>query len=94
MHWYVDQVLRLGTSSVWARRRFLEVQGMLKDASAILHPDMLLRVLLHQLRRKSVARATREFEHHGRMPFKKSSLRSRMEELQDDNLLMESKPLI
>jgi len=52
MHWYVDQVLRLGTTCVWARRRFLEVQGMLKDASAILRPDMLLRVLLDQLRPK------------------------------------------
>jgi 2-polyprenyl-6-methoxyphenol hydroxylase-like FAD-dependent oxidoreductase len=46
MHWYVDRVLHLGTKSMWARRRFLEVQGMLKDASAILRPDMLLRVLL------------------------------------------------
>jgi 2-polyprenyl-6-methoxyphenol hydroxylase-like FAD-dependent oxidoreductase len=49
MHWYVDQVLRLGTTSMWARRRFLEVQGMLKNATAILRPDMLLRVLVHQL---------------------------------------------
>jgi 2-polyprenyl-6-methoxyphenol hydroxylase-like FAD-dependent oxidoreductase len=48
MHRYVDQVLRLGTTSVFARRRFLEVQGMLKDATAILHPDILLRVLLDQ----------------------------------------------
>ena len=50
MHWYVDRVLRLGTRSVWARRRFLEVQGMLRDAAAILRPDMLLRVLLDLLR--------------------------------------------
>jgi hypothetical protein len=46
MHWYVDQVLRLGTTDKWARRRFLEVQGMLREASAILKPDMLARVLL------------------------------------------------
>jgi 2-polyprenyl-6-methoxyphenol hydroxylase-like FAD-dependent oxidoreductase len=46
MHWYVDQVLRLGTTDQWARRRFLEVQGMLREASAILKPDMLFRVLL------------------------------------------------
>lgn len=46
MHWYVDRVLRLGTANVWARRRFLEVQGMLKQASAILRPDMVARVLL------------------------------------------------
>jgi 2-polyprenyl-6-methoxyphenol hydroxylase-like FAD-dependent oxidoreductase len=45
MHWYVDQVLRLGTTNQWARRRFLEVQGMLRDASTILKPDMLFRVL-------------------------------------------------
>jgi hypothetical protein len=45
MHWYVDQVLRLGTTNKWARRRFLEVQGMLRDASTILKPDMLFRVL-------------------------------------------------
>jgi 2-polyprenyl-6-methoxyphenol hydroxylase-like FAD-dependent oxidoreductase len=53
MHWYVDRVLRLGTTSVFARRRFLEVQGMLKDATAILHPDILARVLLNQFGRKS-----------------------------------------
>jgi 2-polyprenyl-6-methoxyphenol hydroxylase-like FAD-dependent oxidoreductase len=45
MHWYVDQVLRLGTRDPWARRRFLEVQGMLREASAILKPDMLSRVV-------------------------------------------------
>jgi flavin-dependent dehydrogenase len=46
MHWYVDRVLRLGTTNQWARRRFLEVQGMLREASAILKPDMLFRVLV------------------------------------------------
>jgi 2-polyprenyl-6-methoxyphenol hydroxylase-like FAD-dependent oxidoreductase len=46
MHWYVDQVLRLGTTDQWARRRFLEVQGMLREASAILKPGMMARVLL------------------------------------------------
>ena len=47
MHWYVDRVLRAGTADVWARRRFLEVQGMLREASAILKPDMLWHVLLN-----------------------------------------------
>ena len=46
MHWYLDRVLRLGTTDKWVRRRFLEVQGMLRDASGILKPDMLLHVLL------------------------------------------------
>ena len=45
MHWYVDRVLRLGTTNRWARRRFLEVQGMLRDTSAILKLDMIWRVL-------------------------------------------------
>src|SRR5207237_1007319 len=44
-HWYVDQVLRLGTTDQWSRRRFLEVQGMLREASAIFRPDMLWRVV-------------------------------------------------
>ena len=55
MHWYVDQVLRLGTASVWARRRFLEVQGMLKEASAILGADMISRVLFDMVRSKLAA---------------------------------------
>ncbi|HEY7098685.1 MAG TPA: hypothetical protein VH437_18295 [Terriglobales bacterium] len=46
MHWYVDRVLRLGTTDRWSRKRFLEVQGMLRDTSAILKPDMAWRVLL------------------------------------------------
>jgi 2-polyprenyl-6-methoxyphenol hydroxylase-like FAD-dependent oxidoreductase len=62
MHWYVDRVLRLGTRSVWARRRFLEVQGMLRDASAILRPDMLLRVLLDVLRIKLPRRKAAELK--------------------------------
>ena len=46
MHWYVDRVLRAGTIDEWARRRFLEVQGMLREASAILKPDTIWHVLL------------------------------------------------
>src|SRR5262249_28650459 len=46
MHWYVDQVLRLATTDPWVRYRFLEVQSMLRDGSAILKPDMLFRILL------------------------------------------------
>jgi hypothetical protein len=54
MHWYVDRVLRLTTKSQWARQRFLEVQGMLRDASAILKPDMLVRVLFDIVRSRVV----------------------------------------
>jgi len=50
MHWYVDRVLRAGTVDVWARRRFLEVQGMLREASTILKLDMLWHVLLNLAR--------------------------------------------
>ena len=56
MHWYVDQVLRLTTTDQWARRRFLEVQGMLREASAILKPDMLFRVLLDLLQPRFLRR--------------------------------------
>ena len=61
MHWYVDQVLRLGTASMWARRRFLEVQGMLKDAPAILRPDMLVRVLFNHFRLNSPSGTMNEY---------------------------------
>ena len=44
MHRYVDRVLHLGTIDAWARQRFLEVQGMMREVSAILKPDMLWRV--------------------------------------------------
>jgi 2-polyprenyl-6-methoxyphenol hydroxylase-like FAD-dependent oxidoreductase len=44
MHRYMDRVLRLATRSVLVRRRFLEVQGMLKGPSAVFHPSVLLRV--------------------------------------------------
>jgi hypothetical protein len=50
MHWYLDRVLRLGTTDKWVRRRFLEVQGMLLDASAILKLDIMFRVLLGLVR--------------------------------------------
>jgi len=45
LHVYVDHVLRLGTTDRWARKRFLEVQGMVRELSAILWPDMLWRVI-------------------------------------------------
>jgi hypothetical protein len=60
MHWYLDQVLRLGTTDKWVRRRFLEVQGMLRDGSAILKPDMLFRVLLGLLRSRVPRHPTRK----------------------------------
>jgi hypothetical protein len=49
MHAYVDRVLRLGTVDPRARRRFLEVQGMMREVSAILRPDMLWRVIRTQI---------------------------------------------
>jgi len=49
MHAYVDRVLRLGTVDPWARRRFIEVQGMMREVSAILRPDMLWRVIRMQM---------------------------------------------
>ncbi len=45
MHRYLDRLLRLGTVDPKARLCFLEVQGMLREASAILRPKMLWRVL-------------------------------------------------
>jgi len=60
MHWYLDQVLRLGTTDEWVRRRFLEVQGMLRDGSAILKADMLFRVLSSLLRSRVLRQPTRE----------------------------------
>ena len=60
MHWYLDQVLRLGTTDEWVRRRFLEVQGMLRDGSAILKADMLFRVLSSLLRSWVLRQPTRE----------------------------------
>ena len=91
MHWYVDQVLRLGTASVWARRRFLEVQGMLKDATAILHPDMLVRVLLHQLHRRFATRPTHAyFQHNERISLKRNYLRHPAGDPQNENLLAET----
>jgi hypothetical protein len=60
MHWYVDQVLRLGTTDQWARRRFLEVQGMLREAPAILKPDMLFRVLVDLTQPQFLRRPVRE----------------------------------
>jgi len=56
MHWYVDQVLRLTTTNQWARQRFLEVQGMLREASAILNLDMIFRVLLDLLKPRFLRR--------------------------------------
>jgi 2-polyprenyl-6-methoxyphenol hydroxylase-like FAD-dependent oxidoreductase len=45
MHRYVDHVLRLGTRSQYVRKRFLEVQGMLKRPEALFHPSIVIRVL-------------------------------------------------
>jgi 2-polyprenyl-6-methoxyphenol hydroxylase-like FAD-dependent oxidoreductase len=45
MHRYIDHVLRLGTKSPEMRRRFLEVQGMLKPPGALFRPSIFARVL-------------------------------------------------
>ena len=66
MHWYVDRVLRLGTANVWARRRFLEVQGMLKQASAILRPGMVARVLLDLARPRFPVKEEARMASHAR----------------------------
>ena len=49
MHAYVDRVLRLGTVDPRARRHFLEVQGMMREVSAILRPGMLWQVVRTQI---------------------------------------------
>jgi len=49
MHAYIDRVLRLGTVDPWARCRFLAVQGMMREISAVLRPDMMWRVISTQL---------------------------------------------
>jgi 2-polyprenyl-6-methoxyphenol hydroxylase-like FAD-dependent oxidoreductase len=60
MHRYIDHVLRLGTKSRFIRKRFLEVQGMLKRPESLFSPLVLLRVLSNTI-----------FEHpasHGQSP--------------------------
>jgi 2-polyprenyl-6-methoxyphenol hydroxylase-like FAD-dependent oxidoreductase len=52
MHWYVDRTLVQTTFDVQVRRRFLEVQGMIKTPSALFHPALMAR-LLGQLFRKN-----------------------------------------
>jgi 2-polyprenyl-6-methoxyphenol hydroxylase-like FAD-dependent oxidoreductase len=44
IHRYMDYVLRSATRSVPVRKKFLEVQGMLKGPSAIFSPSVLMRV--------------------------------------------------
>jgi hypothetical protein len=45
MHWYFSHVLKLGTRDQVVRKRFLEVQGMLRGRNAILAPSVAVRVL-------------------------------------------------
>jgi 2-polyprenyl-6-methoxyphenol hydroxylase-like FAD-dependent oxidoreductase len=49
MHAYIDRVLRLSTADPWARRRFLEVQGMTRELSAVLRPDVLWRIACNRV---------------------------------------------
>jgi 2-polyprenyl-6-methoxyphenol hydroxylase-like FAD-dependent oxidoreductase len=50
MHKYIDNVLRAATRSTSVRKRFLEVQGMLKGPAAIFRPAVVLQVLRQALR--------------------------------------------
>jgi hypothetical protein len=91
MHWYVDQVLRLGTASVSARHRFLEVQGMLKDASAVLRPDMLIRVLFNQFRRSPMSVTRHEYLDRREDAHFPENYRDHSAEVpQDQNVFMET----
>jgi 2-polyprenyl-6-methoxyphenol hydroxylase-like FAD-dependent oxidoreductase len=49
MHRYVDHVLLLGAKNQYVRKRFLEVQGMLKGPEALFRPSILIRVLSQAL---------------------------------------------
>jgi 2-polyprenyl-6-methoxyphenol hydroxylase-like FAD-dependent oxidoreductase len=44
LHKYMDHMLRAATRSVAVRRRFLEVQGMLKGPGVIFSPSVVMRV--------------------------------------------------
>jgi len=44
-HRYIDHVLRLGTKRQYIRKRFLEVQGMLKRPEALFRQSIVIRVL-------------------------------------------------
>ena len=59
MHAYIDRVLRLSTVDPWARRRFLEVQGMMRELSAVLRPDMLWRIACNRVPVATARRAGR-----------------------------------
>jgi 2-polyprenyl-6-methoxyphenol hydroxylase-like FAD-dependent oxidoreductase len=52
MHKYMNNVLRSATRSKTVRRRFLEVQGMLKGPAAILRPFVVAQVLKEALKPK------------------------------------------
>jgi len=60
MHWYIDQVLRLGTKSQTVRKKFLEVQGMLKQPESLFSPSILVPVLSKALFKHGAPRE--EFE--------------------------------
>jgi 2-polyprenyl-6-methoxyphenol hydroxylase-like FAD-dependent oxidoreductase len=50
MHRYINHVFQLTTRNIPVRRRFLEVQGMLKLPTVLFHPAVALRVLGNALR--------------------------------------------
>ncbi len=49
MHRYIDQVLKLTTRDATVRRRFFEVQGMLKPPSTLFRPGIGACVILNAL---------------------------------------------
>jgi 2-polyprenyl-6-methoxyphenol hydroxylase-like FAD-dependent oxidoreductase len=53
MHNYIAHMLRSATQNSSVRKRFLEVQGMLKEPETIFRPSVVLQVLKQALRRDS-----------------------------------------
>ena len=63
MHKYMNNVLRCATRSKTVRKRFLEVQGMLKSPATILRPFVVALVLKEALKSKPSSR-----RHHAARP--------------------------
>jgi 2-polyprenyl-6-methoxyphenol hydroxylase-like FAD-dependent oxidoreductase len=63
MHTYINNVLRSATHSKTVRKRFLEVQGMLKGPAAIFRPFVVAQVLKEALKSKPFS-----CRHHAALP--------------------------
>jgi 2-polyprenyl-6-methoxyphenol hydroxylase-like FAD-dependent oxidoreductase len=50
MNWYMDHVFQLGTRNAAVRRRFLEVQQMVKSPVSMFHYEVVMRVIGQALR--------------------------------------------